>query len=218
MSRFVETLVSAEMANFNPSVALAFASLLVLKVSSVLYRFTVDLRSVNHYTLKHQFSMPSLESELAKLSTSRYFALLELSHGYWQISLVKASLECQSFTTPDGIHTPTRVLHGMTNAIMYPKTTLAALMPDELRSNNLWRLDDVLVYLKSVLDHLSAVSLLLSFCAKYNFKLHPGKFTVFATTIHWCGRLISSDGMSSDPRPIGGTRQITQLVTEADLQ
>lgn len=157
MSRFVETPVSAGIACFNPSAAWACAPLLILKAGPVLVCFTVDLRPINRFTVRQQFPMPSPEHELVKLSRSGYFAVLDLSHGYWQHPLSKTSQECQSFIASDGIYIPTRVLRGTTNAVMYLQATLAALMPDELRPNILWWWDDIHIHSKTVLNHLSAV-------------------------------------------------------------
>lgn len=100
------------------------------------------------------------------------------------------------FITADGKYTPTCVLNGRTNAVMYLQSSL---LSDKLRLNSLWWLNDILIYPESVAVLFCAISLFFSFRATYNFKLHPGKYVMFATTIHWWGRLISSDGISFSP-------------------
>lgn len=92
--RSVTLLVAAGMAYFNPSAAWACALLLVPKDGPSIFRFTVFPRPINRFTLKHQFPMPNLEHELAKLAKSLYFAIYDLSHGYWQLPLAKCSQEC----------------------------------------------------------------------------------------------------------------------------
>lgn len=101
---------------------------------------------------------------------------------------------------------------------MYLQATLAALLPDSLRSNVLWWLDDILIHAETVTEHFNAVSLFFSFCVQHNFKMHPGKCTLFATSIRWCGRVISADGISFDPRRMEGIRNLSQLETGAELQ
>lgn len=59
--RFVDLLISAGMAYFNPSGAWAFFLLLVLKAGSVRFCFTVELHPINHFTVKHQFPMLHLD-------------------------------------------------------------------------------------------------------------------------------------------------------------
>lgn len=120
LSKFVSDLLRHGMAYPNPTSPWACAPHLFPKPGA-LFLFTVDLRPINKYTVRHQFSMPNLEQELTKLSDSRYFGTFDLSHGYWQLPLERKSQELQSFITPDGIYSPTRVLHGTTNAVSQPR-------------------------------------------------------------------------------------------------
>jgi hypothetical protein len=74
------------------------------------YRITVYLR-VPNATKPTAWPMPNLQDELHDLHGSKVFATLDFCQGYWQIPLHKDSQDCQSFITPDGVYTPTRVLH-----------------------------------------------------------------------------------------------------------
>jgi len=74
---------------------------------------------------------------------------------------------------PDGIYTPTRVLHGTTNAVMYLQLTMAAHLPDDLRHNILWWLDDIFIHYETLDDHLLDIRRFFEFCVTRNFKLHP---------------------------------------------
>lgn len=217
---FVAQLEKANMAYFNPSSAWACAPLLVPKPGpgGDEFRFTVDLRPINRFTVKHQFPMPNLEQELTRTAQARFFALLDLSHSYWQLPLHEESQTCQSFLTPDGVYTPTRVLHGTTNAVMFLQSTLASCMPDDLRNRTLWWLDDILIFSETVTDHLAAIQRFLEFCVEYNFRLHPGKCTLYATRVRWCGRLIGPEGITFDPRRIDGIRNMSSPRTGSELQ
>ena len=103
----------------NPSSKWASALLIVPKPNSdEQFRFTVDLRTVNAKTEKYFLPMPQLETILSKLSKSKYFFTIDLCHGYWQIPLEAETQEFQSFQTQE-VLTPTRVLHGQTNAVFH---------------------------------------------------------------------------------------------------
>lgn len=79
---FFQKLVSCGMAYSNPSSAWACAPLLVPKPGLSKLRFTVDLRPVNTFTVKHQFPIPSIGQELMKLADSKKFATFDFSQGY----------------------------------------------------------------------------------------------------------------------------------------
>jgi hypothetical protein len=82
----------------------------------------------------HVWPMPNLQDELHDLHGSNVFATLDFCQGYWQIPLQKDSQDWQSFITPDGVYTPTRVLHGTRNATQHLQSVLVVMMED-IKSN-----------------------------------------------------------------------------------
>jgi hypothetical protein len=78
--------------------------------------------------------MPNLQGKWHDLHGSEVFALLEFCRGYWQIPLHKDSQDFQSFITPDGLYTSSRVLSGTKNATQHLQTVLFDTMND-IKSN-----------------------------------------------------------------------------------
>jgi hypothetical protein len=98
------------------------------------YRMTVDLRVPSASTNPTIWPMPNLQDELHDLHGSEIFVTLDFCQGYRQISRHKDSQDCQSFITPDGVYTPTRVLHGTSNATQHLQSVLFIMM-DDIKSN-----------------------------------------------------------------------------------
>jgi hypothetical protein len=118
------------------------------------YRMAVDLRVPNAMTKPTAWPMPNLQDELHDLHGSEVFATLDFCQGYWQIPLQKDSQDCQSFVTPDGVYTPTRVLHGTRNATQHLQSVLLVMM-DGIKSNIKVWLDDCLPHRKTEDDLLA---------------------------------------------------------------
>jgi hypothetical protein len=112
------------------------------------YRMTVDLRVPNASKKPTEWPMPNLHDELHDLHGSNEFAMLDFCQGYWQIPLHKDYQDCQSFITPDGVYTLTRVLHETRNAMQHLQIVLVVMM-DDIKSNIKARLDDCLLHRKS---------------------------------------------------------------------
>lgn len=199
MSRLVDDLMKHKLIYPNPTSPWASAPLIVPKPGPARWRFTVDLRPVNRFTVRHQFPMPILEQELTKLSNARFFANFDFVHSYWQLPLHEESQSSQSFITPDGVFSPTRVPHGTTNAVTHLQSSLTLTIPNELRHNLLLWLDDCLLHSHSIDHFLQCLQLFLSYCVSFNWKLHPAKCILFTTSVRWCGRIISADGIRHDP-------------------
>lgn len=162
--------------------------------------------------------MRSLEHELTKFSKSWYFATFDLSHVYWQFDLDKDAQLLQSFITPDGIYSLTRVLHGTTNAATHLQSSIADIFPSDLLSFFLYWLDDILLHHSTVTCLLKAIGDLIHLCAERNIKLHPRKCVLFSTQILWCGRLASAAGARYDPKRLGGLLKMEPSTTGAHLQ
>lgn len=162
--------------------------------------------------------MPSIEHELTKLSRSRSFAIFDLSHGYWQLSLPKFSQEYQSIITPDVVYIPTSVIHRRRNAVMYLPSKLATLIPNELLEITVWWLDDMFLHANKIGKQISAVAQFFSFCFTYNSKLHHTKCTYFGASICWGGQTISREKVTIDSRQNKCIQKISAPLTGADAQ
>lgn len=103
MPNLVAELMSNGLVYPNPTSQWGSAPLIAPEPGPAEWRFTVDLRPVNRYTIRSQFSMPVLEHELPKLANSKNYAEFDFVHSYWQLALHKDSQQCMSFIMPDGV-------------------------------------------------------------------------------------------------------------------
>ncbi len=80
----------------NNSSQRACAALVVPKQGPELFRFSVDLRSVNSETMSECWPMPDLDLASSKLAGSTCYGVIYPCHGYWQLALDEDLQECQS--------------------------------------------------------------------------------------------------------------------------
>jgi Reverse transcriptase (RNA-dependent DNA polymerase) len=176
----------------------------------------VDLRVPNASTNPTARHMPNLQDELHDLHGSEVFATAGFCQGYWQIPLHKDSQDCQSFITPNGVYTPTRVLRGSRNAKRHLQSLLVVMM-DYITSNiKLW-LDDCLLHTKTDNDLLATLNFLFKQCQKYGLRLHASKCVLFAITVRYCERLITKDGVRFDPKNAEALQTMREPQNGADL-
>jgi hypothetical protein len=130
------------------------------------YRMTVDLRVPNESTKPTAWPMLNLQYELHDLHGSEVFATLDFCQGYWQIPLHKDSQDCQSFITPVGVYTPTRVLHGTRNSTQHLQSVLFFMMED-IKSNIKVKLDDCHLHTKTEDDLLATLNIFFKKCQEH---------------------------------------------------
>ena len=195
----------------------ACAPLLVPKDGPEQFRLTIDLRPVNRQTVPSSWPMPQIDAALAQLANDKCFANIDLCHGYWQMPLAQESQECQSFITPDGVFTPTRVLHGQTNAVFFFQSTLSELCLS-LRDVILQWLDDLLFHCRDEYHLLHSLREFFRICRASRIKLHAKKCEFFLKEVHWCGRVISAEGVKMDPRNLRALLDMPAPANGAQLQ
>ena len=66
-------------------------------------RFGIDFRKVNKVTEIDAEPMPNMEEVIIKMPGHKLFAKMDLSKGYWQVSLSERSKPLTAFETPRGL-------------------------------------------------------------------------------------------------------------------
>jgi hypothetical protein len=79
-------------------------------------RMVIDMVPANKTMVKYYFPMPHLHTFGCHLQGSSVYFTLDCFKGYWQFP-VSGDLDCQSFVTPFGVYTPTRICQGNCNGV-----------------------------------------------------------------------------------------------------
>lgn len=73
--------------------------------------------------------------------------------------------------------------------------------------------DDVLLY-DNDLEHLYRVNTVLQLCRAHGITLNAEKFTMAASSVRFCGFVLSADGIAADPEKV---RAIADFITPAHI-
>lgn len=104
------------------------------------------------------------------------------------------------------------------HAVTYLKYTFEEIIPALLRQSIHYWLDDIIINEKTIQGHLDAILILLSVFKLANIKIQPAKCKLFATSVHWCGRLLSADSIRYDPHRLACLQSMEPPTTGANLQ
>jgi hypothetical protein len=74
------------------------------------------------------------------------------------------------------------------------------VMMDDIKSNIKVWLDDCLLHTSTEDDLLATLNFFLKRCQKYGLKLDASKSVLITTTVQYCERLITKDGVRFDLR------------------
>lgn len=79
-------------------------------------RVCIDYRKLNTQTVKDSYALPNLEESFSELTGSRWFSVLDLKSGFYQIEMEEADKHKTAFVCPLGFFEFNRMPQGITNA------------------------------------------------------------------------------------------------------
>jgi hypothetical protein len=149
--------------------------LLVKKGNS--YRFCMDYKHLNAITAKGQYSVPAIDELLDELHGSGWFSSLDLCSGFHQIAMNQENYFKTAFQTHHGHYEFKVMSFGLTGAPHTFQKAMNSTLEPLLRSCVLVFFDDILVYSKSLADHLNHLEQVLQLLRHDKWKVKMSKCT-----------------------------------------
>ena len=124
-------------------------------------RFCIDYRRLNAVTVKDSYPIPRMDECIDSLGNAKVFTTLDFNSGYWQVPMEGNARGITAFICHSGLYQFKRMPFGLTNA---PATFQRTL--DILLSQFRWRcclvyIDDVVIFSRSIEEHLTHVAEIL---------------------------------------------------------
>ena len=148
--------------------------------------------------------MPRIDDTLDCLGGAAYFSVVDFCSGYFQIPLEldDDSTQYTAFSTQDGLFEFEVMPFGLCNA----PSTFQRLMETTLRGLQ-WQIcliyiDDVIIYSKTVSDHLLRLATVFDRLRTAGLKLKPSKCKFGCRTVPYLGFVATPEGLKPDARKV----------------
>lgn len=169
-------------------------------------RLCIDYRKLNLQTIKDAYPLPNLEDSFTALTGAKWFSVLDLKSGYYQIEMNESDKFKTAFVTPLGFWEFNRMPQGVTNAPSTFQRLMERCMGDLHLKEVLVFLDDLIIFSNSLEEHERRLLRVLNRLKEYGLKLSSEKCKFFQTSVRYLGHIVSDKGVETDPEKIASIK------------
>uniref|UniRef100_A0A674CT74 Gypsy retrotransposon integrase-like protein 1 n=1 Tax=Salmo trutta TaxID=8032 RepID=A0A674CT74_SALTR len=176
--------------------------IVVVRKKNGTIRMCVDYRTLNKRTVPDQYTVPRVEDALTCLSGSKWFSVLDLRSGYYQIPMGDTDKEKTAFICPVGFYQFERMPQGVSGAPATFQRVMEKTVGDMNLLEVLVYLDDLIVFGRTLEEHEQRLLKVLDRLKSEGLKLSLDKCQFCRTSVNYVGHIISQNGVATDPSKI----------------
>ncbi|GBG76803.1 hypothetical protein CBR_g23018 [Chara braunii] len=179
-------------------------------------RMCIDYRGLNAIIVKNREPLPHIDDLLDRVQGCRYFSKIDLKSGYHQIAIRPEDQHKTAFQTRYGLYEFVVMPFGLCNAPGTFQHAMNRIFHDYLDKFVIVYLDDILIFSKTVEEHVAHLDKVLSLLQQHKFKINGEKCEFGRTRVLYLGHEISAEGLKPDDAKVANIRDWPrpQSVTE----
>ena len=179
------------------------------------WRFCIDYRKLNEVTEKDNYPLPRIQEIFDALQGAKYFTKLDFHGGYHQIPIDERDKPKTAFVTRAGQWEFNVMPQGIKNGPPSFQRIVDRLLGKMQWHCALAYIDDIIVYSKSISEHLQHLEQILSLLYHANFRLNPIKCEFLKEEIQFLGHIVSERGIEPCPQK---TKAINEIPTPTNTK
>ncbi|GBG81105.1 hypothetical protein CBR_g31781 [Chara braunii] len=178
-----------------PSCSPYGAPVLFIRKKNKDLRLCIDYRKLNAQTVKNTGPLPWIDDLLERLGGATYFSKLDLKSGYHQIEIQPQDRYKTAFKTRYGHFEWVVMPFGLTNAPATFQAAMTTEFPDLLDRSVLIYLDDILVYSRTLDEHIVHLRVVLDRLRRAKYKANLDKCEFAKQELEYLGHFVTPKGI-----------------------
>ncbi|GBG65773.1 hypothetical protein CBR_g52364 [Chara braunii] len=158
----------------------------------------IDYRGLNRITRKNAYPLPRIDDLLDAASGCKIFSKIDLKCGYHQIEVDPADQHKIAFKTRDGLYEFTIMPFGLTNAPATFQSFMDKVLREQIGRFVVVYLDDILIFNKSMEEHLKHLKEVLTILKKTQLHLNLEKSEFGKDSVIYLGHKLSAAGLEPE--------------------
>ena len=186
------------------------------------WRLVLDFKNLNKATTNHyKWPIPNIPEMLNRVGESRphFFAVFDLTSGYYQAPIEESSRGYTAFRTRDGVYRWKRLPMGLTGAGSYFQYSLTTQVLQGLIQHGVeLYLDDCIVHAPSIDEFIEKLAMVFQRFRNSGVTLNPAKCNIGLTSVEYVGHTIDKDGLHFTRSKIDSVLQFPCPQTKKQLK
>lgn len=164
-------------------------------------RLYIDSQKLNSCSTRDAFPLPRIEVALEALGQAKFFSTLDLTSGYWQVEVAEHDKHKTAFSTLMGLFEA--MPFGLQNAHFTFQRLTTCCFGDLNFTHLLIYLDDLIIFSKTLDEHLERLQLVFDPVQEHGLKMKPSKCQLMRKEVQYLGHFVSAETVQTDPEKQG---------------
>ncbi|MCG8078877.1 MAG: DDE-type integrase/transposase/recombinase [Candidatus Thiodiazotropha taylori] len=180
-------------------------------------RFCVDFRALNKVTKANSYPLPLIDDILALLGHAKYFTLLDLKSGYWQVCVDDECKEKTAFACHRGLFQFNVMPFGLTTAPAVFQELMSHVL-EGLDRFTVAYLDDILIFSRTLEEHLTHIQNVFDRLRKHSLRLKLKKCSFLKSETNYLGFVINDNGIKPEEKKVNVIKSLPTPQTVRDVR
>ena len=183
-----------------------FASPVFFVKNKAKFRLVCDYKDLNSVTTDDIYPLPHMDYIFENLghsketnNKSKYFSILDLKSGYWQIPLEEKAQKLAAILLPFGIFQFICLPFGLKNAPAFFQRYMDEVLSEGLGNYVFVYIDDLAIFSDTFDNHLEHLNKVLGYLRDSNLKANIDKCHFCQSQLRVLGKIVSEKGIAIDP-------------------
>ena len=186
------------------------SNIVLVKKKDGSLRRCVDYRQLNSVTRKDVYPLPRIDDCLDAMSSATLFSTFDLRSSYHQVKVASQDRDKTTFICPRGMYRYCTMPFGLCNAGATFQRLMNVVMPGLHLEVCLVYLDDIILFSRTVEEHLERLVRILGRLESAGLELKPEKCRLMQRSVSFLGHVVSGNGIATDPEK-------TKMVSESSV-
>ena len=181
-------------------------------------RLCVDYRKLNSITVKNRYPLPLTNQLIDRLTEAKYFTKIDLRSGYNLIRIKEGDEWKTAFNCKFGHFEYLVMPFGLTNAPAVFQHMMNDILRDKLDLTLVCYIDDILIFSKTIEEHVKEVSEVLQRLADNTLFAKPEKCEFHKEQVEYLGIWVGKGRLSMDHGKINAIKEWPTPTKVKDIQ